>query len=161
MLLSYGMLMYEPVNSCSTSKFEFWTFLIQELLSDEVVGTIDLDLKKDKFESYLLNNIANCRSCYGQIVQLMSFLLANHGSRSLHSHVIGNTIVWSPSHKLVSSKLYVKKPWEMKTNQFLESNRTGKWGGMKEIFKLCWFQSICKWAKDRVIAIGWFWMWRH
>jgi len=32
-------------------------------MSDEVVGTIDLDLKKDKFESYLLNYIANCRSC--------------------------------------------------------------------------------------------------
>lgn len=42
-------------------------------------------------------------------LQLMSFLLANHGSRSLHSHVIGDTIVWSPSHKVVSSKLLEKK----------------------------------------------------
>lgn len=52
------------------------------------MGTIDLDLKKDKFESYLLNYIPNCMPrCYRQLYNFMPFLLVNHGSRSLRSHV--------------------------------------------------------------------------
>ena len=49
------------------------------------MGTIDLDLKTDKFESYLPQLL------YHQFagVQPMSSLLAtNHGSKSLHGHVI-------------------------------------------------------------------------
>lgn len=52
------------------------------------MGTIDLDLKKDKFESYLLNYIPNCMPrCYRQLYSFIHFLLVNHGSRSLRSHV--------------------------------------------------------------------------
>ena len=59
--------------------------------ADELVGAIDLDLKKDKFESYLPylkkkivylpNYITKLQAQLRATVQPMSYLLANHGSK--------------------------------------------------------------------------------